>query len=241
MSHPVSRSTRSWSVYDFILVWLGGLVGTGVLFAIGGAFDDGNWTILMGLAGQYVGSLGVLWILTRYRDFGEIGLVIHAGDFFYIGLGLVLQLGMALLFQPLSNLLFPDGRPQQEVANVIAEADTTLLRVALVVAAVVLGPITEELTYRGILLRSLESRGRVFAIVVSSFVFTAVHITGLDMSQLWRSAAVILPPLFLLGMILAWLTMRHGRLGPAIFLHSGWNLLAALVLLLPPDLVNQVS
>jgi hypothetical protein len=30
-------------------------------------------------------------------------------------------------------------------------------------------------------------------------------------------------------------------LGPAIFVHSGWNLLAALVFLLPEDLIDQVG
>lgn len=235
------RVEGSWSVYDFLLIWLGGIVGTGVFFAIGAVFASGDWTIVISLAGQYVGNLGVLWILTRYRRFGDIGLTIEARDFLYIGLGLVLQLALALVFLPLSDFLFPDGRPQQEVADVIANADTTFLRVALVAAAVVLGPITEELMYRGVLLRSLESRGRVFAMIVSSAVFSAVHITGLDPSQLWKSAAVVLPPLFVLGLVLSWLTQRNGRLGPAIFLHSGWNLLSAFVLLLPTDVLGLFS
>ena len=238
MSHRVSRS---WSVIDFILIWLGGLVGTGVFFALGAAMGNENWTILLSLGGQYLGNLGVFWLITRYKSASEIGLTINAGDFFYIALGLVLQIAVALLFLPLSNLLFPDGRPQQEVAEVIAEADTTFLQVGLVSAAVVLGPVTEELMYRGVLLKALASRGRIFAMVVSSAVFAAVHVTGLDASQLLESAAVFLPPLFVLGMILAWLTQRHGRLGPAIFLHSGWNLLSAFVLLLPSDMLNQVS
>lgn len=238
MSHQVSRS---WSVYDFILIWLGGLVGTGVFFTVGSAIGGQSWTIALSLAGQYLGNLGVFWILTRYKSVGDIGLTIQAGDFFYVALGLVLQLGVALLFLPLSNLLFPDGRPQQEVAEIIATADTTFLQVALVSAAVVLGPVTEELMYRGILLKALESRGKIFAMVVSSAVFAAVHVTGLDSSQLLRSAAAFLPPLFLLGLILAWLTQRHGRLGPAIFLHSGWNLLSAFVLLLPTDVLTQMG
>jgi len=47
--------------------------------------------------------------------------------------------------------------------------------------------------------------------------------------------------LFILGVILAWLTHRSGRLGPAILLHSGWNLLAAVVLLLPSEVLEQVG
>lgn len=232
---------RSWSVYDFLLIWLGGLVGTGIFFAIGAAVGDENTTILLSLGGQYVGNLGVFLILARFKDVGEIGMTIQAGDFFYVALGLGLQLGVALLFLPLSNLLFPDGRPQQEVAEIIANADTTVLKVALVAAAVVLGPVTEELMYRGVLLKALETRGKVVAMVVSSMVFAAVHLTGLDTAQILKSAAVFLPPLFVLGMILAWITQRKGRLGPAIFLHSGWNLLSAFVLLLPTDIVNQMG
>lgn len=238
MSHPVSRS---WSVYDFILIWLGGLVGTGLFFALSVALESQDWTIVLSLAGQFLGSLGVFWILTRHRDVSDIGLTIEAGDFFYVGLGLVLQIAIALLFLPLSHLLFPEGRPPQEVADIIANADTTFLKVALVASAVVLAPVTEELIYRGVLLRALQSRGKNFAIVVSSVVFTAVHVTGLDSSQMLRSAAVSLPPLFLLSLVLAWLTLRTGRLGPAIFLHSGFNLLAAFVLLLPTDIVTQIG
>jgi hypothetical protein len=127
------------------------------------------------------------------------------------------------------------------VAEVIATADTTFLRVALVSAAVVLGPFTEELMYRGVLLKALQTRGKFFALIVSSLVFAAVHLTGLDTSRILASAAVFLPPLFLLGVILAWITQRTGRLGPAIFLHSGWNLLSAFVLLLPTEILEQVT
>jgi membrane protease YdiL (CAAX protease family) len=235
---PVSRS---WSVYDYLLIWLGGLLGTTALFALSIASLDEDWAIVVSLAGQYVGSLGVFWILTRYRRAKDVGLTIEGGDFAYIGLGLILQIGLALLVWPLSNLLFPEGRPPQELAEVIAGADTAALQVALVAAAVVLGPVTEELMYRGVLLKALSSRGKVFALLVSSAVFALVHLTGLDTDTMLRSAAVVMPPLFILGLVLAWLTQRHGRLGPAIFLHSGWNLLSAFVLLLPADLLEQVG
>jgi membrane protease YdiL (CAAX protease family) len=51
----------------------------------------------------------------------------------------------------------------------------------------------------------------------------------------------VVPPVFGLGVLLAWLTTRYDRLGPAIFLHSGWNLVAALVLLLPSELLESVG
>jgi uncharacterized protein len=233
--------SRSWSLLDFILIWLGGLVGTGIFFAAGVAFADENWTIVLSVAGQYVGNLGVFWMLTRYKPIGDIGLAIVPRDLVYIVAGLGLQIALAIVFLPLSELLFPEGRPQQEVADMIANADTMLLRVVLVAAAVVLGPVTEELMYRGILLKALERWGKVVALLLSSLVFAAAHLTGLDLDDFWRSAAIFLPPLFVLGLILARLTQKTGRLGPAIFLHSGWNLLSAFVLLLPVDVLDQVG
>lgn len=238
MSPPVSRS---WSVVDFILIWLGGLLGTALFFAAGVALGNEDITILFGLAGQYVGNLGVLWLLWRYKEDPDIGFNIQGGDFVYIGLGLILQVAAALLLLPVANLLFPDGQPPQDVADIIAGADSTMLQVGLLLAAVVLGPVTEELMYRGVLLRALSVRGDRFALWVSALVFSLIHVVGLNMEAFWQSAVTVLPPLFILGLILARITQRSGRLGPAIFLHSGWNLLAAFVLLLPEELVEQVG
>ena len=233
--------TRPWSVLDFLLVWLGGLVGSGIFGAIGELLDNPDWAITLLLAGQYLGNIAVFAWLARTRATSTIGLEVRTGDVLYIGLGLVLQVALAVLFYPLNDLLFPEGRPEQEVAEIIAGADTLFLQVALIAAAVVLGPITEEVMYRGILLNALLPRGRWFAMIVTSLVFAAVHLTGLDPDQMLASAAVFLPPLFLLGMLLGWVTLRTGRLGPAIFIHSGWNLLSAVVLLLPSEMLEQFS
>lgn len=235
---PISRS---WSVLDFVLIWLGGLFGTVLFSVLAVAVGDDDWLIVLPLAGLYLGHLGVFWLLARRKDASEVGLTIERGDFFYIALGLVLQLALAVVFLPLNELLFPDGRPQQDVAEVIASADTLFLQVSLVLAAVVFAPVVEELMYRGVLLRALENKGRWWAIVASSALFAILHMTGLDTDQFWLSAAVLLPPLFILGIVLAWLTLKTGRIGPAIFLHSGWNLLSAFVLLLPMELLEQVG
>lgn len=233
--------SRPWSIFDFALIWLGGLVGTSVLFAAGVAIGDEDLLLLLGLAGQYLGNLGVFWLIYRMKERPAVGFVVRGSDSLYIALGWVLQIAMVYLLLPLSDLLFPEGQPPQEIADIIAEADTAQLRLGLVLAAVVLAPITEELLFRGVLLRALEPRGTRFALVVTSLVFAGVHVLGLDLERPLQSAAVVLPPLFILGLLLAWLTLRSGRLGPAIFLHSGWNLLAAFVLLLPSELVEQIG
>jgi len=233
---------RSWSIDDFIYVWLGGFLGAGLFYAIGLPFENSDWSIVLALAGQYLGNLGALWLLKKRRGKENLGFSIENRDTFYIGLGLILQLGLALLFLPLAEWLFPDGRPPQQVAEVLANLDSSLLlKVSLIVAAVVLAPVTEELIFRGVLLRALQHRGRPFAVGVSAIVFSGVHVLGLDPERILSSALVVLPPIFILGVLLGWITFRTGRLGPAIFIHSGWNLLAALVLLLPPEILEAAS
>ncbi|HUF15461.1 MAG TPA: type II CAAX endopeptidase family protein [Acidimicrobiia bacterium] len=232
---------RSWSVVDFVLVWLGGLMGSAVFTVTGLALEVDDWLIIVGLIGHYLGILVVFWLLSQHKDDPGIGFSVRSRDVTYIGIGLLAQIALALVMLPISNLLLPDGGPPQVIIDIFAEADTVLLRMALVTLAVVMTPITEELVYRGVLLRALQPRGRRFAIVVSAAVFALIHFDGLDFDRLWQSAVVVLPPIFILGLLLAWVTERQGRLGPAIFIHSGWNLLAALVLLLPSELLEQAA
>lgn len=240
--HQPTNLVRSWSVRDFVLIWLGGFVGTGVMFAIGSLIGGTDLSFVLALAGQYVGNLGVLWLLKRSKEDGDLRFSVEGKDLLYVGLGFALQVALAALFFPLSQLLFPDGRPPQEVAETLANADSpALMKMAVFLAAVILAPVTEEIVFRGVLLRSIEHRGRRFAIVITALAFSAVHVLGLQVDRMAASAAVVLPPLFLLGLALAWLTLRNGRLGPAIFLHSGWNLLAAIILLLPPELLEGVG
>lgn len=235
---PPITQPKTWSITDFVLVWLGGFVGTGLFFALGLLLENDDWTIVLGLAGQYVGNLGVLWLLSRFKDDASLGFQVEPRDALYIVPGLLLQLALALLLLPLADLLFPDGQPPQQIAEIIGNAETsTLLKLSLVFAAVVLAPVTEEVIFRGVLLKALRNHSQWFIMVTTAAVFSVVHVLGFDFERFWASAALVLPPIFLLGLVLARITLRTGRLGPAIFLHSGWNLLAALVLLIPADLV----
>lgn len=230
---------RPWSVVDFVLMWLGGLVGSSTFFGVGVALglEDRGTLLVVGLLGQYLAMLGLFWFLRRNRK--AIGFDVRPGDVLYVGIGPLLYIVLALAISPLARLLLPDGGPPQEVSEALAAIDTPILQMTAVLAAVVLTPVTEELMYRGVLLRAVEDRGRRFVIIVTALVFSVVHVAGLDPDRLLASAAVVVPPIFILGLVLAWVTLRHQRLGPAIFIHSGWNLLAVLVLLLPQELLEN--
>lgn len=231
---------RPWTIVDFILVMLGGFLGATVSAVIGIALDSEDALILLSLAGQYGGHLFVVWLLWRTKDPHEssLGFEIQDRDVWYVAGGLGLQLVLSLAFLPLVFILFPDGGSAQEVSSAISGLGSVASRVTAVAISVVLAPVTEELAFRGILIKALGTRTRRSLIVISALVFSLFHLLGLASSDFIQSAVIVLPQLFIVGVVLAWVTLRSGRLGPAIFLHSGFNLLAALVLLLPADLIG---
>lgn len=95
------------------------------------------------------------------------------------------------------------------------------LRIALVVLVVSLGPIVEELLFRGVLLSTLLQRWRVVpSVMLTSALFALVHLSGLQFH--WYA----IPQLFLLAVLLAWLRLRSGSIWPAVVAHGTSNLLA---------------
>jgi hypothetical protein len=229
---------RTWTLVDFVLVILGGFLGASVFAAIGIAADNDEVFVVLALIGQYIGHLFVLWLVNRSKPPDSLGFEVRGRDSGYIFAGLGLQLGLSILFRPLVWLLFPEGGPAQEIGDVMADLESDGTRLTSLMVSVVLVPITEELTFRGVLIKALGDRSKRVLIVASALVFSLFHVLGLTTGNLLAAAAIVLPQLFIVGLVLAWVTLRSGRLGPAIFLHSGWNLLAALVLLLPPELLN---
>lgn len=101
-------------------------------------------------------------------------------------------------------------------------ANTSLaLRLPLAVLVVSIGPMVEELLFRGVLLSAIARyAGNGGAIVLSALLFACVHLP--DLSFLWYA----LPNLALLGLILGWLRVQSGSIWPAVVAHGMNNLLA---------------
>lgn len=97
-------------------------------------------------------------------------------------------------------------------------------RVPLLLVVVGVGPLVEELLFRGVLLSALMRRmstgPAVFACVL---LFAGVHLPGLDFK--WYA----LPDLMLLAAALCWLRLQSGSLWPAVLAHGANNLFAMLV------------
>ncbi|MBQ4854147.1 CPBP family intramembrane metalloprotease [Rhodanobacter sp. B2A1Ga4] len=95
------------------------------------------------------------------------------------------------------------------------------LRLPLVLVVVCVGPLVEELLFRGVLLSALMKRVHVgWAVAGSSLLFALVHLPGLQYQ--WYA----LPNLILLALLLAGLRLRSGSIWPAVLAHGVNNLLA---------------
>ena len=95
------------------------------------------------------------------------------------------------------------------------------LRLPLALLVVSLGPLVEELLFRGVLLASISRYvGSGWAVVITAALFACVHLP--DLSFLWYA----LPNLALLGLVLGWLRVQSGSIWPAVLAHGANNLLA---------------
>lgn len=85
--------------------------------------------------------------------------------------------------------------------------------VLAVVFVVVVGPVTEELAFRGVMAGALDRRfGRIAGVLGSAALFAFYHVTP------W-----LFIPMFAFGCALAWLSLTRRSLWPAIALHVVYN------------------
>lgn len=94
--------------------------------------------------------------------------------------------------------------------------------VLVIVVGVSLGAgVAEELLYRGVLLRALEPRGRLFAAVLTGALFGLTHVTGVILGQAtvgqWLLGALLMLPI---GIGLAAVAFRLESLWPLIVWHT---------------------
>ncbi len=241
--------TRRFSYWDFALVFLAGLVAsiiaTAVAIAIGAlplsdlmnGIVPARATFFILLPAQIFGEVLALAIISARRGTGNLttdfGLKIDIRDWYFIFLGAALLLGLGLAFSPLANLLGVDQNPQ-DVVQIAESAKDFATRAMVLVGVVILGPVTEELLFRGLLLRTLlQKRSANTAIAIQALVFSLFHL--LDGGAI-EAALIIIPELFIVGAVLGYLAVKGGSLSRPIFVHAGFNLVTALALFFVPNL-----
>lgn len=229
-SSDPSQDTVRWGLGDAALGYVTALVVSGTIGAIWLAASGANELSLGALAaaqvGLWAGFLGAPVIAAKWRGSGSIrkdfGLTGRGRDALIgVPVGLACQLiVLPLIYLPIS-LIVDTGAlsaPARELTGRTNGVAFGVLALVLVVGA----PIVEEIFFRGLLLRGLQRRwGYTGALVGSSAVFGATHFQLLQFVGL---AAF--------GAVLAWLTLRFERLGPAIWAHAAFNATTVVVLFL---------
>jgi membrane protease YdiL (CAAX protease family) len=148
-----------------------------------------------------------------------LGLTRPGRPLFYLAavlLGLALPIALGWLTRWIAH-----GHEVPQDVKQIGGAASLALRLPLALVVVSLGPLVEELLFRGALLSALLRRMHAgWAVAVSSLLFACVHLP--DLGFLWYAV----PNLALLAAVLAWLRLRSGSLWPAVVAHGVNNLLA---------------
>ena len=133
-----------------------------------------------------------------------------------------------------TELGFPSPEVNHGLLQQMREMDDPAQLAALIFSAVIIGPLLEEIVFRGLaqtsLLNFFGRRARWRVILLASAVFAAAHV-GLTT---WHA----LPGLFVLGVVLGWLYERTGSLWPPILVHAGFNGLNVWVVLVKPEWVG---
>ncbi len=229
------RAAVRWGLPDVALAWFAGLVASivaaAVVIAIGDVPSDDatdDVGVLLGsVVGQGVGIVGALWVVSRWKGLASLrrdfGLVVRARNWGWMAAGVGLQIASTLVLLPLAEL---HGREEaQEVVEQFEDAQGfQVLLFALVV--VIVAPISEELLFRGALLRALQRKTTpAWAVFGSALIFALVH----PIASPTIGSVMAVPALLALGVFSAGLAVRTGNLSASILLHAGFNLLTAVV------------
>jgi uncharacterized protein len=172
------------------------------------------WCALFGVTVAIVRMFGTRSIRS------DLGFRVQPSDVLLgVAVGAVTQLVFVrLLYKALDAASFIQSDQVDDAARELtAKADGVM--VVLLVAAVTIGaPIIEELFYRGLMLRAFQARiSDALSIAVSSLLFAVAHFQRVQF-----------PGLVLVGIVLGYLSYRTRRLGPSIFAHAAFNLVAVI-------------
>ena len=226
---PIDAST---AVVTFLGSWVVAQVISSLILVVlgdGDAATDVSFGLLaLALSSAWASYLVGMWLASQRAGTGSMiadyGIAFRWIDVGGLAVGAGAQLVLIrVVYLPLEALwpdTFTEDRLTENAQDLVDRAGgaSTLLLVGVVVIG---APVVEELFYRGLLQRSLAARFNEGAVLVAvAAIFAAIHFRPVEF-----------PGLFVFGLLLGWVALRTGRLGPAITIHIGFNLTGLLLVL----------
>jgi uncharacterized protein len=202
------------------------------LSAIATSVQPPEWYVVASLAGIWVGYVGAPWWASRRagtRHFGrDLGVRFRPIDALGLVIGLAAQLAIGLLYVPFQHDIHDYNGPTTRLTGASHGGSGVAV---IVLCTVVLAPFAEELFFRGLLLKALvrlctplkaarrvgRSTGVIAAVVLDGVLFGLAHAEWVQLAGL-----------ALLGILLATMSYRTGRLGMNMVTHASFNLVAVL-------------
>tara|TARA_Y100001968_G_scaffold306860_1_gene324049 strand:- start:1056 stop:2402 length:1347 start_codon:yes stop_codon:yes gene_type:complete len=127
--------------------------------------------------------------------------------------GWLMIMPLVLLSGWIINEIYGDQGGSNPLLDLVLSSDQFIPLLLLLFTTVVLAPIFEEMVFRGVLLPVLVSKmGKISGVLLSALVFALAHLSVGE-----------LPPLFVLGIGLGLMRLSSGRLFPCALMHSLWN------------------
>lgn len=199
-----------------LLVILFIVFGFGVVFAsiaagFEGSLGDPELVGLVGLGNLLSFAVVLAWAVKRTKLPLSLALPFPAvRPMVYLPL-IVMLVGLGIVLSEGDNLV----RSVLPMPRFFADMfkDLTSGSMASILTVVLIAPVTEELLFRGIILKGFLNRYRpMTAILVSSLLFALMH---LNPYQFFGA--------FVMGVTLAWIFLRTGSLWPCIIGHAIFN------------------
>ena len=172
------------------------------------------------MSGSFAAT-GFAFSVVRYREpLSSLGFVKTSGikpylfavSMWLIGLSVLLFWVQALVWFGVDSLVPPDT-----AQKALDEAGGSIIVTIVLVG--ILGPIAEEIFFRGYVLPGLVKKfGVGWSLLISSLVFGLFHIDP---------GAIV--PTFALGLALGWVYLKTGSIWPAMFAHGLHNTVAVLI------------
>lgn len=179
-------------------------------------------TIYLGVSIAMMGGLWCIWMQWRNKALSGPSMSLMRGAAVAtLALIAAVPVLSVLSWTVAALITLMTGEAPANIAHgtltLLVESDADLWRWGMIAAAVLGAPIVEEVLYRGCLQAGIVglSAPPWTAIVITSGLFTAMHIAIVD----WNA----LVTLFALSLVMGWVYERTGRLSAAVLLHMLFN------------------
>lgn len=184
--------------------------------------------IILFLSPLITTSFVTYYIVKKYRKKFDLTIPLKIGDDFnfiqYLKF-IVMALGAAWLTSLVMGYIMDllSGIVIFETPD-FSTSDSLISNICLIIYAIIVAPVSEELIFRGLILGKLKQYGYVFVSIIVSLLFALMH------GNLPQSI-----PTFIVSLFLCWVTLQSDSIIPAISIHMINNAVAQL-----EDINNEV-